>query len=244
MFKFTYFFTFFFLSTLTTALYGPSDAEGNGTFPILVDSEGTVVAGVHVDIQLEQIEELMRNDVNKREDALEEILNLDISSLNLDFQFRNVTNEGSAELEKRLDIHACSTWVKGAVQCVNDVWEGLNAVWDIAFKIKQLTSSKQCTEIHGRQGGLYYRFWSAGGDCDTTAEQKTIAGAIHAVIKKLDGEWQCNIYCITMTHGGTWKGTLLIGPSYDAQFADCSGQFKGCYDAGCGALEGWYSCKS
>jgi hypothetical protein len=93
-------------------------------------------------------------------------------------------------------------------------------------------------------GGLYYRYWATSGDCDTTAEQKTIAGAIHAALKANDGDWLCNVYCITMTHGGTWIGTLLVGPNDSAMYASCGRQFKGCYDAGCGALEGWYNCNS
>lgn len=86
--------------------------------------------------------------------------------------------------------------------------------------------------------------WASGGDCGTTAEQKTIAGAIDAVFRSLEGYWDCYIYCITITHGGTWTGTLLIGTNEKAQYASCGGQFKVCYDEGCGGLTGWYNYNS
>lgn len=223
--------------TLSLARYGPTSRGGNGSFPILANEDGTIIANAHIDVDLSAFESMEAGQIEKRND------NTDWFNIT----YRDTSNlffDNSLELQKRMDVQACATWVTGAVACANIIWDGMENIWDIAFKIKQLANSKQCSEIHGQQGGMYYRYWASGGDCGTTAEQKTIAGAIDAVLRKLEGEWDCNIYCITMTHGGTWKGTLLIGANEKAQYASCGGQFKGCYDEGCGGLTGWYNCNS
>ncbi|CAK1363212.1 unnamed protein product [Cercospora beticola] len=76
--------------------------------------------------------------------------------------------------------------------------------------------------------------WAAG-NCDTTAEEKTIERAVLHHIKTTDGSKVCYTECLDLTHGGTWDGYLLIGPSasFDANqycgprlsrdsFKDCS----------------------
>lgn len=252
----------FFIIQAVTAIYGSPAAGGNGTSPILVNNEGTPVANVKLVIDLEKyLASATKNPfddfnetLSKREDSTdfdsEADANssddwLEIYTYNYEhFSLSDYHTDQATELEKRRNIHECTTWVEGARKCVNQVWDGLSDVWAIAFKIKQLATAKQCTEIHGQQGGLYYRYWATGGNCGTTAMQKTIAAAIHAALKKADGEWTCNVYCITMTHGGNWEGTLLIGPDQSAMWANCGGAFKGCYDIGCKSLEGWYNCNS
>lgn len=240
-----------FLLPLSSALYGPEDRGGNGTFPLLKASDGTPVANAKLMLDLDGYENsglanpydnsTSGDSLIKREDEA----SLDwMSVLHYNYGYAVSNGTSSQQLQRRLDIHECTTWVSGAGACVNAVWDGLVAVWDIAYLIKQSATAKSCAEIHGQMGGLWYRYWAAGGDCGTTAEQKTIAGAIHEALKRMDGEWTCNVYCITMTHGGTWTGTLLIGPSESAMWANCGGVFHGCYDAGCGALEGYYNCNS
>ncbi|KAI5961835.1 uncharacterized protein KGF55_003806 [Candida pseudojiufengensis] len=239
-------FGFIFCFTGAIASFGPESEGGNDTFPILTDATGKVIANIKAVIQLEDIEsqlnihgdDVKRTDTEYNDELLQQFLQLSISNNSISHY------EGELGLVKRLSIHDCTTWVKGAGRCVNAIWDLGNDVWNISFKIRQLMTAKQCSEIHGQMGGVYYRYWSIGGDCGSTAEQKTIAGAIMAAVHKNDGDWLCNIYCITMTHGGTWQGTLLIGPSSDAMYADCGGQFKGCYDNGCGSLTGWYNCNS
>lgn len=85
-------------------------------------------------------------------------------------------------------------------------------------------------EIHGQMGGVWYRYFSSGGNCGSTVEQKTIAGAIKGVIDSVEPNWFSDIYCITMCRGDTWHGTLLIGPDPSAMTATCSGAHKGNYE--------------
>ena len=47
--------------------------------------------------------------------------------------------------------------------------------------------SAQCTTSTGMLAGIH-----------TTAQVKTIAGAIDAVLKSDSGQWLCNTYCINM----------------------------------------------
>lgn len=250
----------FFIIQAVTALYGSPASGGNGTFPMLVNNEGTPVADVKLVINLEKyLASATKNpfeDFNETLAKRDDLTDLDseddanssddwLEVYTYNFEYASLSGyDTTSALEKRKDIHECTTWVKGVRECVNQIWGGLVDVWNISYKIRQLATAKQCTEIHGQQGGMYYRYWASGGDCGSTAEQKTIAGAIHAALKKADGEWTCNVYCITMTHGGTWQGTLLIGPDQSAMWANCGGVFKGCYDTGCNSLEGWYNCNS
>ncbi|QEU60321.1 hypothetical protein KDRO_C08540 [Kluyveromyces lactis] len=78
-------------------------------------------------------------------------------------------------------------------------------------------------------GGVWYRYFSSGVNCGSTVEHKTIASAIKAVIDSVEPNWFSDLYCITMSSGGIWYGTLLIGSDPSAMTATCSGAHKGNY---------------
>ena len=146
-------------------------------------------------------------------------------------------------LEKRVDIHACVAWVTGFSQCLEMNNGFFTDIWEIAACMKRRAGWNDCNLHCGQIGSVHYKYWNAGGDCDTTAQVKTIAGAIDAVFKNESGKWLCNTYCITMRHGGTWTGHLKISP-----ISVCAGgcpqyDILRCYDAGCGSLEGSHHCQ-
>ncbi|CCF60620.1 hypothetical protein KAFR_0L00120 [Kazachstania africana CBS 2517] len=94
-------------------------------------------------------------------------------------------------------------------------------------------------------GGFYYKYYLVVGECSSTIEQKTVAGAIKYVISKYEGEYLCNIYSLSINHHGTWHATLVIGPTPKVWTVSlASTLYKGCYDEGCSGLVSPYSCSS
>jgi hypothetical protein len=84
----------------------------------------------------------------------------------------------------------------------------------VATEIKDLSNQRSCATFTGQTDGVTYRYHANGKNCDTTAEQVTIAGAIEHHIKHVDGGKLYGTECLDLTHGGTWDGFLLIGPTY------------------------------
>ncbi|KAJ5305814.1 hypothetical protein PENANT_c015G03033 [Penicillium antarcticum] len=82
----------------------------------------------------------------------------------------------------------------------------------IADKIYQQSAAGSCDGITGSitdtNGVSYsYYYYASGRNCDTTAQLKTIVSA-------LDDAWEglgsTSALCMTMDHGGTWRGHLGI----------------------------------
>lgn len=152
--------------------------------------------------------------------------------------------KSDSQLSKRRDIDEVVTWLLGAGYCIENTTDLKVAVWGIGYNIWLHLHNHDCSVETGKTGPMYWKYWANGGDCSTTADQKTIAGAIMGMIRKLEGNWLCNNYCISMSHGGTWHGTLIVGPSQKAWGSSCAGVYKGDWDMGCGSLEWPYSCSS
>jgi hypothetical protein len=120
-------------------------------------------------------------------------------------------NMTDGSLVKRLDVKVCQA-LGAAASCVV-IGTGLYHMSStVATDIKDLSNQKSCATFTGSTDGVTYRYYANGKNCDTTAEQVTIAGAIEHHIKNVNGGKLCQTECLDLTHGGTWDGFLLIGP--------------------------------
>ncbi|KAK1148716.1 hypothetical protein N8T08_008601 [Aspergillus melleus] len=77
---------------------------------------------------------------------------------------------------------------------------------------QDLSDSHNCGVIDGTYRDIRYEFYATGRHCDTTSQQKTIAGAINKYIHKVDKGRICHTECLRITHGGTYAGWLKVGP--------------------------------
>ena len=92
---------------------------------------------------------------------------------------------------------------------------------------------------------FYYKYYPVAGECKSTVHQKTIAGALQYAIRKLEGDYLCNIYLFYVDHYGTCHGQIMIGPSVLVYTAPPKAAvYKGCYSEGCDGLQPPYSCSS
>lgn len=66
--------------------------------------------------------------------------------------------------------------------------------------------------MRGSYEGLRWSYHSSGRNCDTTAQQATIAGAIKKYMTNVEHDKICGTHCLRMDHGGTWDGWLKLGP--------------------------------
>lgn len=149
----------FFIIQAVTALYGSPASGGNGTFPMLVNNEGTPVADVKLVINLEKYlasatknpfedfnETLAKRDDSTDLDSEDDANSSDdwLEVYTYNFEYASLSGyDTTSALEKRKDIHECTTWVKGVRECVNQIWGGLVDVWNISYKIRQLNNAQR-----------------------------------------------------------------------------------------------------
>ncbi|KAH7251039.1 hypothetical protein BKA59DRAFT_523973 [Fusarium tricinctum] len=115
-------------------------------------------------------------------------------------------NSASA-LEKRRNVNVCR-FINTVASCTVIAANGFSLVKTIVNQIRNAANHKSCGEFTGTAA----KGKSAGGDCDTTAEEKTIAGALEDHLKQF-GDPLCENQYLNLTHSGTWNGYLLIGPA-------------------------------
>ena len=124
-----------------------------------------------------------------------------------------ITQDNSTDfaLEKRRQVGVCEAIIVTA-SCIAIKNELKSYVLYMANVIKDLSNQRSCGTFTSQVGNVKFRYHANGKNCDTTAEQATIAGAIENHLKKNGGRL-CATECLDLTHGGTWDGFLLIGPS-------------------------------
>lgn len=121
-------------------------------------------------------------------------------------------NGTETALVKRKQVKVCQALGRAA-SCIG-MESGVHRICDsIATRIKDLSNAHDCVTVTGSISGVSYRYYANGANCDTTAERSTIAGAIEHHIKHVNGAKLCQTECLDLTHGGTWNGYLLIGPT-------------------------------
>jgi hypothetical protein len=121
-------------------------------------------------------------------------------------------NSSSTGLERRQNVNICQA-IATAASCIvigNNMYQV--GAW-LSGVIKDASNRRSCGTFSGSGYGLSYRYQANGKNCDTTAEQATIAGVIEHHIKSVGNGAVCNTECLDLTHDGSWDGFLLIGPS-------------------------------
>lgn len=83
----------------------------------------------------------------------------------------------------------------------------------LASTTKELSDQSSCNVMHGTYESMSWVYYSSGRNCDTTAQQATIAGAIRKYLDNTDGNKLCGTECLRMDHGGTRDGWSKIGPT-------------------------------
>ena len=72
--------------------------------------------------------------------------------------------------------------------------------------IKSLSDQHSCRYMTGTFDNVKWSFHATGQHCDTTAQEKTIAGAIAKYIRNAEHGKICGTQCLRLNHGGTWDG--------------------------------------
>jgi len=129
----------------------------------------------------------------------------------LEIPVDSTVNKTDPTLVKRTDVRVCESKRASGSTCsyLGHIYDTVNF---ISGHIKDLSNQHNCGSYTGSVNDISYKYYAAGQNCDTTAEQATIAGAIEHHLKTVDGSQLCDTVCLDLTHGGTWDGYLLMGP--------------------------------
>lgn len=132
------------------------------------------------------------------------------------FRFQSLDNDlGNV---RRTDVKSCvesvtnvaNHWSSGNE--ATQLW--YNALDAVAGSIRDQAINHNCGMVHDTvaNGKIYYEYHATGRNCDNTADQFTVRGSLDKVFRKYIISESWKIYCLELTHGGTWTGYLLIGP--------------------------------
>nr|ADG64740.1 Klus pretoxin [Saccharomyces cerevisiae killer virus Mlus] len=206
----------------------------------IIDSNGTVLPVIAARLNLDYFEE-QNTSIIKRDatvdDWLTEVVVLPLADAQ---QVDPNTN-----LAKRTNVEGALYWLVGSGQCVYEYWDIADGVWQAGWDIYRATSTDNCQVIMGHKNSFYYKYYADDGKCSSTVKQKTIAGALQAAVRQLEGNQLCNNYLFHVDHHGTWHGDVIIGASISAWFTNAKwSDYKGWVDAGCSQLQSPYTCSS
>ncbi|KAM9914801.1 hypothetical protein OXX59_003880 [Metschnikowia pulcherrima] len=148
------------------------------------------------------------------------------------------TGNGENAYLKKPGIEDSTTWFwPNVTNSIQTLGSRLQKTYEHIILFFYKLTAANCRETHGQMGGVWYRFWESYSDHASQLDEKTIAKAIHTVLRNIGGVWTRDAYCITITYGDTWVGSLLIGASPRAMKEVCGGRFHGNYDLFNGQLE-------
>jgi hypothetical protein len=121
-------------------------------------------------------------------------------------------NTTNLTLAKRTNVGICESKRASGSPCsyLGHIYDTVNF---IGARIKDQANQKSCGTVSGSVNDVSYKYYAAGQNCDTTAEQQTIAGAIEHHLKYKNNGQLCDTECLDLTHSGSWNGHLLIGLS-------------------------------
>jgi hypothetical protein len=104
----------------------------------------------------------------------------------------------------------------------------------IAGLLKNNSNAKDCKVHEGSIDNVHWRAYATGANCDTTAQIRTIEGAMQKYIEKQDRE-VCGVTCLKFSHGGTYVGYVTIaakGTKLDGYYCGQSNRFGNCVSGG------------
>lgn len=232
--------TLVFLSFLGTGFCFASPimiGDASDTVPpiVLEDTDGNSITSMYISIDLDRYVTIPQWEV----DQTDCWLNVSYIPMgNVITPTMEVSRDGSRSLANYV------TWVDGTGEC-SDTSVGLPySAWDIGHNIWLHLKSKDCGIKLGQANSFYWKYWANCGDYNTIADQKTISGAIMDVIGRLQEDLMCNSYCISLSKGEAWLGTLVVGPTSTAWRTLCVGAYTGGWNNGCYSLNWPCSCWS
>lgn len=132
---------------------------------------------------------------------------------NGDYDYESSSNN---TISKRTDVLDCSAKV-AIVFAAFFSGASAAAAWYPILKKASKTVHKQsedhnCGIVHHTQNKMRFTYTSSGRNCDTTAQQETIQGALDKAYRNYVHNDYNGIWCMDLTHGGNWVGYLLVGP--------------------------------
>ncbi|EME40036.1 hypothetical protein DOTSEDRAFT_74790 [Dothistroma septosporum NZE10] len=116
-------------------------------------------------------------------------------------------------IERRTQVTACERVAAFAASCFvigNSLKPIVTYLGNVIINARD---QRSCGTFTGAVSGVTFRYQANGKNCDTTAEEATIQGAIAYHLSTVDNGQLCATECLDLTHGGTWDGYLLIGPT-------------------------------
>ncbi|APA16250.1 predicted protein [Sclerotinia sclerotiorum 1980 UF-70] len=135
-------------------------------------------------------------------------------------------------LAPRTDVTVCQA-IQTVSACLNIANILISWAKSTGALIKSLSDSGSCATSSGSLNGISFVYYTSGRNCDTTAQEDTIQGAIKQHLENVDQGSLCGTQCLNLSHGGTWEGYLLIGPADSFN--------SGAY---CGSSLAWSQCTS
>ncbi|CCF59332.1 hypothetical protein KAFR_0G03000 [Kazachstania africana CBS 2517] len=144
-------------------------------------------------------------------------LSLDISAGTA--VLKNESYAMGAGLQERTNVKICLNTVYNSLKwMIGDGWQYLD--WEkvlpkVAHIIHMYSAEKTCGVGTSVFNDIKMIYTNTGQNCDTTAEESTIEGALDKAFGNYVRFNKAGIWCMELTHGGSWKGFLLIGPNED-----------------------------
>ncbi|CCF58139.1 hypothetical protein KAFR_0D04920 [Kazachstania africana CBS 2517] len=163
-----------------------------------------------------------------------------VSSEQFDMNVFNTTTD----LFKRRNVDICWKKLFTDSVCTAVTNYATEAVTNIAHAVYVRAHAGTCGVSEGSSAGVYYKYWASSGHCASTVEEKTIDGAVQWGFD----EWvtngsMCATYTLSLSHGGSWLGYLVLGPSASVWFTTTSvPSSSSCYSKGCGTAHAFDKC--
>ncbi|OJJ94818.1 hypothetical protein ASPACDRAFT_48512 [Aspergillus aculeatus ATCC 16872] len=95
---------------------------------------------------------------------------------------------------------------------------------------EKITAVAACATIAASIDGWSYEYYATGRNCDTTAQQETIHGALYHYLTTVDNDKVCGTQCLSLDHGGTYEGYLKLGKVAYFDPTSNGGEFLGIED--------------
>ncbi|KAL6926573.1 hypothetical protein ACO0SA_004753 [Hanseniaspora valbyensis] len=76
--------------------------------------------------------------------------------------------------------------INGTRSKVNNYWEMAQGVLKMVYDVYRMAKSKSCDVHMSNYGAYFYKYYAEPGNCASAIEEKTIEGAIQAILKDID----------------------------------------------------------
>ncbi|RAH63740.1 uncharacterized protein BO66DRAFT_362513 [Aspergillus aculeatinus CBS 121060] len=129
----------------------------------------------------------------------------------LEAAYEQTTNTAINKLAVREPVQVCESTLSRMAQCATIAGAVFSWSAAIAGAAWAWSQHKDCSLHSGTIDGWQYQFHATGRNCDTTAQQKTIHGAIYHYLSAIEGNTVCGTQCLSLKHGGSYAGYLKFG---------------------------------